>query len=196
MIPGVECHGPHRGATGMNRKLAAVIVTCFLGTSGARADDVFGRSGLDKLAVYDGSFEIKATYFKTPYGEAHAEDGVVLTRCWRSTDFYSCNQSGKMIGQPQLVVYTYDAKKDEYWVYFIPNNAEHLTSGMRLTTDGKVWTYFAKLKDPKGKEVYLRNINTFTSPDVIDYEEDYSIDGVKWTPMDKGRETRVPAPAS
>lgn len=180
----------------MNVKLVALTAVLLCGTGTALAEDVFSKSGLDKLAVYDGSFEIKATYFKTPYSEAHAEDSVVLTRCWRSPDFYSCNQSGKMIGQPQLEVYTYDAKKDEYWVYFIPNNAEHLTSGMRLTTDGKVWTYFAKLKDTKGKEVYLRNINTFTSPDVIDYEEDYSIDGVKWTIMDKGHETRVPTPAS
>ena len=45
--------------------------------------------------------------------------------------------------------------------------------------------------EDNGKPVHMRIVNTFTTPDTIDFKQEYSEDGQKWIAMATGVEHRV-----
>ncbi len=173
--------------------MAATIAVAFLGTSTvckASQHNETTSTGLAKLSVYNGTWKIKTTYFRTQYSKPHTDSIVLDTRCWNTPNYYVCNEvkNGK---SSRLIIYTPDAGAHEFYAYFITQNGGHRTSGMKLSTAGKGWTYSAKLTAPDGKAVYDRITNTFKGPDAIDFKEKISLDGKHWTTMNEGHETRL-----
>jgi hypothetical protein len=169
-------------------RISATLFALLVSASPAAASPA--DAGLGRLSIYDGTWSLKTTYYKTAYSRPHVESVVLQTQCKLTPGYYVCNQLDK--GESaRLIIYTYDAKKDEYYAYFITQNAAHATSGMRLVARASTWTYSARLSDPNGSKIYDRVVNTISGNDAISFEEDISKDGLHWTVMDKGREARV-----
>ena len=61
-----------------------------------------------------------------------------------------------------------------------------------MLVDGKTITFPWAIND-NGKAVYMRIVNTFTTPDTIDFRQEYSEDNHKWIPMATGTERRLAA---
>jgi len=59
-----------------------------------------------------------------------------------------------------------------------------------VVVDDKSITFPYDMQD-NGKTVHMRIVNTFTTPDSIDYRQEYSEDGQKWVTMATGVERRV-----
>lgn len=173
------------------RTLALVIALAFAGSCFGNANAVSPATGLDKLSVYAGSWNIASEYFNTPYTKAHKEQSVVRNNCWRSRNYFACNQvSGTEL--ETFIVYTYDPKAAVYHVYTIHDHLHRVSMGT-LVINGKTWTYSAKLKDQNNKDVDIVNVNSVTSSDTIDYLEKFSNDSQHWTLMSKGHEVKLHA---
>jgi hypothetical protein len=145
------------------------------------------QGGLDVLAAYAGPWHVEIHFLETPY--SHARDTAYKLRndCWRSAGFYACDQF--VDGQSKvLVVYSYDSTRG-YSSFPIPAGTDQVHVG-HLDIQDKVWTFPWKVaKD--GKTTYFHVINTWDSPDSIQFRQEYSADGQQWTLMAQGHETRI-----
>ena len=59
-----------------------------------------------------------------------------------------------------------------------------------LTIEGNVWTFPWETTE-KDVTTYFRVVNTWTTPDHIDFRQEYSTDKTHWTLMAKGQDDRV-----
>ena len=146
-----------------------------------------GGDPLAALAVYAGTWRLHIDHVRTEFSRARAETMIVKNVCWRSTDYYACNQivDGNSAA---LVVFTHAPDAKQYTsTTIVPNGAPHTGS---LAIDGATWTYPWQETDAKGKLVYLRVVNTFTGPGAIAYRQEFSRDKRHWTVTARGLETK------
>lgn len=145
-------------------------------------------TGLDVIAAYAGTWQTDIRYQDTPYSKKYEAKYQLHNDCWRSAGYYACDQV--VDGKSQaLVVFTYDPAKG-YATYPIPAGGSSTIHAGRLMIDGKAWT-FPWQTSKGGKTTYFHVINTWTSPDGIDFRQEYSEDGKQWQTMAEGHETRV-----
>lgn len=174
----------------MNRIYAITISTC-LALAAAMASAAPVAAGPDKIAVYAGTWKTATEHFATPFSKAGRETATLRNHCWRSADFYACDQF--VNGQSRaLIVFVYDAKHDLYHSYAIPAESGRVFAGT-LIIKGNRWTYPNEYTD-HGKTVYFRTVNVFNGPDSIEFRQEFSGDKVHWTVMAQGHETKIQQP--
>ena len=83
---------------------------------------------------------------------------------------------------------SYDPKTKTYATYPIMTDGRAAGHG-KLVIDGNVWTYPWENTE-NGKTTYFRVVNTFTSPNRIEYRQEYSTDKQNWTLTSKGSEVK------
>ena len=146
-------------------------------------------TGLDVVTAYAGTWKSETRHLAGPYGKAGSESHVLRNDCWRSAGFYACDQivDGKSMA---LLVFLYDSATGSYSSYPIPASGAPAVHPGRLIIDGPVWTFpWDSVED--GKTVHFRVVNTWESADSIAFRQEYSEDGVHWTLIADGHETRV-----
>lgn len=145
--------------------------------------------GLERIAIYAGTWHTQAEHYTTPYSKAGKETGVLRNDCWRSRAFYACEQV--VDGQSKALIVFQRGKDDSHYVtHPLPADGGAAGNGT-LQIDGDRWTFPWQFSD-HGKTVYARVVNVFHGRDRIDYRQEYSFDQVHWMPMAKGTETRQP----
>lgn len=165
-------------------RLICSLFLTLLSTAASAADP----QGLDKLAAYAGSWNTEMRHLDTPFSKAGSEHATLRNDCWRSAGFYACDQF--VNGESKaFLVFLYDPAADRYTSYPIFPGAGEVHPGV-LIIKGQVWTFpWDNTQD--GKTTHFRAVNTWTSPDSIEFRQEYSSDGVNWTVMEEGHETRV-----
>ena len=173
------------------RKFIIPLLSALVLGGGAAATNgqTAAGGGLDKIAVYAGTWKTETEHFPTPFSKAGKESTTLRNNCWRSSDFYACHQivNGKSAA---LVVFTYDAKDDIYHSYAIPANGGKAGPGGKLLIKGNVWTFPWEFTD-KDKTTWFHVINVFSTPDTIEYRQEFSTDMIHWTVMAKGHEVKI-----
>ncbi|MDP9017978.1 MAG: hypothetical protein M3N19_06645 [Candidatus Eremiobacteraeota bacterium] len=159
--------------------LAAVVLTAAPFQAQAK--------GLETISAYAGTWKTHIVHFKTIYSKARSETSIVRNDCWRSAQFYACDQFLNGVSGA-LIVYTYDAKQNIYHTRVIaPDGAA--PGGGTLLIEGNRWTYPWQDKDGS-KVVYLRILNTFVDRDTIEFRQEFSYDRTHWTLTASGTEHR------
>ena len=148
-------------------------------------------SGLDKISAYAGRWKIETTHFETAFSKAGSDSTTLKNECWRSAGFYVCDQIVNGDSKA-LVIFTYDEKTGTYASNNVTADGVSRGGGKLLIT-GSTWT-FPWEKESEGKTVYFRVVNIFTSPDAIEYRQEFSRDKVQWTVMAKGSEKKLSSP--
>ena len=144
-------------------------------------------AGIDAIRAYEGTWSVSLQYFDTPYSKASNEKNTLRNECWKNGGYYACNQY--VNGESKvLLVFTYDAGKNEYTSYQIPLGGAAPGSG-KLFIEGNRWTYPWETGEGPNK-TYFRVVNIFTGPDRIEFRQEYSTDQVHWTQMGQGNEAR------
>lgn len=163
----------------MNRSLLALSLLACL--------PAFSAEGLDRIAAYAGNWKITTEHLDTPFSKAGKESTTLHNDCWRSAEFYACNQF--VDGESKaLIVFTYNAKEDVYTTYPIPAGGGQPGSG-KLIIRGNEWTYPWESVEG-GKTTFFRVVNVFTAPDAIEYRQEFSTDRSHWTLMARGSEKK------
>ena len=163
--------------------LAAALAVSALAT----AADAPEPSPLDRLNVFAGTWKSDVQNFKTPYSEEGGGSSTLVNQCWKTGDFFVCNQSVNGTSRAMLV-FSYKGG-DTYNEVEVSADSGHGANGA-LLVDGGVWTFpgqFHKL----GQVVYVRTVNIYSGTDSLDFREEYSDDQQTWTVMSKGHETRI-----
>lgn len=144
--------------------------------------------GLDKVMAYAGTWKTEIRHLETPFSKASRESSILKNDCWRSGGFLACDQI--VDGDSKaLLVFMYDAKGDIYASYPITAGSSDVRPGT-LIIKGDAWTFpWDYTQD--GKTTHFRVVNTWNSPDSIEFRQEYSADGQHWTLMADGHETRV-----
>lgn len=144
--------------------------------------------GLDKLKAYAGEWDTQVIHLDTPYSKASREHHHISNDCWRSTLFYVCQQS--VDDEPKaLLVFTYDAAQDRYASYPVIPGSDTAHAGV-LLIHGQEWV-FPWDDTEQGKTTHFRVVNTWSSPETIEFRQEYSVDGEHWVVMATGHETRA-----
>jgi len=147
---------------------------------------------VDTFARYAGTWKMQLNYVESAHSKARVESMTVANDCWRSDFFYVCNQiiDGK---SRALIVFFYDPVAKRYGSYPIAVGADTVHPAT-VVVDEKSITFPYDMQD-NGKTVHMRIVNTFTTPDTLDFKQEYSEDGQKWVTMATGVEHRVSAKA-
>jgi hypothetical protein len=143
---------------------------------------------IDRLLVYKGTWKIETEQFSTPFSKAGKESSTLKNDCWRSGGFFACNQFVDGVSK-DLIVFTYDQKNEDYNSYSLPVGGGKSGNG-KLTIKDNVWTFPWDTRQNR-KTYHFRIVNTFTSPGVIQYRQEFSEDNVIWTLTAKGTERRL-----
>ena len=144
--------------------------------------------GIEKITAYAGTWKTEVRHLDTTYSKAGSESKTIRNDCWRSSGFFACNQI--VDGDSKaLVVFMYDPKADRYTSYPIPAGGGEVHPGTMLI-QGDTWT-FPWDSSQGGKTTHFRVVNVWSSPDSIEFRQEYSQDGEHWTLMADGHETRV-----
>jgi hypothetical protein len=145
-------------------------------------------AGIDAVMEYAGTWKVQGERFATAHSNAGKEDTTLRNDCWKSGAYVACNQY--VNGDSKvLLVFTYNDAQKMYTSYPIPLSGELATSG-RLQIIGNVWTFPWQVTE-RDTTVYFHVVNVFSSPDHIDYVQEFSTDNVHWTTMAKGAETKI-----
>ena len=150
---------------------------------------VAAADALDTISAYAGTWQLHVDHLKTEFSRERSEDMTIVNRCWRSTDYYACNQIVNG-ASAALIVFTYSAKTKQYATTTIVPEAEPHAG--TLIVDGATWTFPWQDTDEKGNVVYLRVVNTFSAPGTIEYRQEFSRDRQHWTVDARGHETKQP----
>ena len=144
--------------------------------------------GLDKVMAYAGTWKTDTRYFDTPYSKASYETATLQNDCWRSGGFFACRQI--VDGDSKaLLVFVYDSKTDRYTSYPIPTAGGEVHPGS-LIIQAATWT-FPWDNTEGGKTIHFRVVNVWSSPDRIEFRQEYSADGEHWIRMAEGHDARV-----
>ena len=144
--------------------------------------------GLDKVMSYAGTWKTDTRRLDTPYGKAGHDSAVLQNDCWRSGGYFACRQIVNGDSKA-LLVFTYDAKTDRYASYPIVPGGGAVHPGI-LIIQGDTWT-FPWDDTESGKTTHFRVVNVWSSPDSIEFRQEYSTDGQHWTLIAEGREQRM-----
>jgi hypothetical protein len=143
-------------------------------------------AGIDALRAYEGSWKTSLQFFDTAHSKASTDKSALRNDCWKSGEYFACNQF--VNGESKvLLVFTYDAAKNEYSSYQIPQGGGSASSG-RLVIEGNRWT-FPWQTGEGANTTWFRVLNTWDGPDKIEFRQEFSTDQVHWTLMGQG-ETR------
>ena len=145
-------------------------------------------AGIERIAAYAGTWHVTIEHLASASEAARTETSTLKNVCWHSEQYFSCNQivDGKSV---MLIVYTYDAKMDVYTSQVIPPDGQSAHAGT-LIIKGNVWTFPWK-GDVEGKPADFRVVNTFTTPDTIEFRQEFSTDHTHWTVTARGHETKA-----
>ena len=144
-------------------------------------------TGIDAIQAYAGTWKTEMEHFNTAYSKAGKESTTLQNDCWKSGEFYACHQI--VNGESKaLIVFTYDSTTKAYTTYPIMLDGRAAGHG-KLVIEGKVWTYPWEDSE-NGKTTYFRVVNTFTAPNRIEFQQEYSTDQKSWTLMAKGSEVK------
>jgi len=145
-------------------------------------------AGLDVLKAYAGRWKAEIHYLDTPYSKQGDTSYELRNDCWRSADYYACDQ---FVGgeSKALLVFTWDANRG-YLSYPITQESGTTLHAGHLIISGALWTFPWQLTKA-GKTTYFHVLNTWSGPDHIEFRQEYSTDGRHWTPMAEGQETRL-----
>lgn len=144
--------------------------------------------GLDKVMAYAGTWKTEVRHFDTPFSKAGSESRILTNDCWRSGGFFACNQI--VDGDSKaLLVFMYDAKAERYTSYPIPAGGGEVRPGT-LLIQGATWTFPWDYTEG-GKTTHFRVVNVWSSPDSIEFRQEYSLDGQHWSQMAEGHDARV-----
>ena len=162
--------------------VAAAMLVVSSANAGEKAAEV------DTFARYAGTWKMQLNYVESAHSKARAESMTVTNDCWHSDFFYVCNQiiDGK---SRALIVFFYDPVAKRYGSYPIAVGADTVHPAT-VVVDEKSITFPYDMQD-NGKTVHMRIVNTFTTPDTLDFKQEYSEDGQKWVAMATGVEHRV-----
>jgi hypothetical protein len=165
----------------------ALAAGALLASLPARAAEV------DAFAKYAGTWKAQLSYVESAHSKAGTQSMTVRNDCWRSGNFYVCNQ---IIDDKSraLVVFFYDPVAKRFGSYPISVGADTVHPAAVLVDDKSI-TFPWDMQD-SGKTVHMRIVNTFTTPDTLDFRQEYSEDGKTWTTMATGVEHRVDAKRS
>lgn len=145
-------------------------------------------SGIDVIWAYAGTWTIETDTIATAYSKAGHDKKTLLNACWKNGGYLACNQY--VDGDSKvLIVFTYNKKDNVYTSYQIPQDGSQPGSG-KMTIEGNVWTFPWQVTDGD-KTTWFRVVNTFLSPEKIDYRQEFSTDKVHWAVMSKGLEVRT-----
>jgi hypothetical protein len=167
----------------MNRIGRAICVTATLLVASAASG-----AEVETFARYAGTWKMQINYVESEHSKARQESMTVKNDCWRSDFFYVCNQ---IIDDKSraLIVFFYDPVAKRYGSYPIAVGADTVHPA-NVLVDEKSITFPYDMQD-NGKSIHMRIVNTFTTPDTIDFKQEYSEDGQKWIAMATGVEHRV-----
>ncbi|HET7921419.1 MAG TPA: hypothetical protein VFM15_01540 [Gammaproteobacteria bacterium] len=173
----------HQGLFSLS--LFAVLVMA--GTSAPRVRAAPNHSALDRIHVYAGSWKTEIEHYATPYSKAGKETGTLRNACWASGDFYACRQivNGK---SGALLVFTCTRNDGLCHSYVVPVNGDPAHNG-KLLIKANVWI-FPWQYHHDSKTTFFRVVNTWRSPNLIEYRQEYSPDDVHWTLMARGQTIR------
>lgn len=171
----------------MNRT-CLLLVSAFIALLASTAVAAPLPTGLDKLQMYAGTWKAEIGHLDTPYSKVGEDSTTIKNDCWRSGDYYVCNQYVDS-KQKVLLVYTYDAKDNTYTVYPIMAGVDTVQPG-KLIIHANAWFYPWETTE-KGQTTYFHVIHIFTAPDTIEYREEYSRDQRHWAPMAQGFENKI-----
>jgi hypothetical protein len=168
----------------MNR--TSCIALCIAASAVSAAPST--NAGITVLETYAGTWKMQTVRVDTTFSKAGKEATTLHNDCWRSGDFYACNQY--VDGESRaLVVFAYNAKDGSYLSYPIAIGSDIAHAG-KLIISGNVWMFPWEATD-KGKTTHFRVVNTFTSPEAIEFRQEYSEDGEHWVQMASGHERKV-----
>jgi hypothetical protein len=151
------------------------------------AADAPAPTGLDRLAVFAGTWKSESQTFKTPYSEEGSSSTTLVNQCWKAGAFFVCNQSVNGVSASMLV-FTY--KDGDTFNEAAIQAATGQANNGTLVISGGVWT-FPGVSHKYGQVTYFRVVNIYSDNDHLDFREEYSQDQQTWTPMATGHETRV-----
>jgi hypothetical protein len=143
---------------------------------------------VETFARYAGTWKMQMNYVESAHSKARQESMTVRNDCWHSDFFYVCNQ---IIDDKSraLLVFFYDPVAKRFGSYPIAVGADTVHPATVLA-DEKSITFPYDMQD-NGKTVHMRIVNTFTTPDTLDFKQEYSEDGQNWVTMATGIEHRV-----
>jgi hypothetical protein len=159
-----------------------------LAASAMLVSSLAGAAEVDAFAKYAGTWNAQLTYVESAHSKAGTQSMTVRNDCWRSDNFYVCNQiiDGK---SRALIVFFYDPVAKRFGSYPISVGADAVHPASVLV-DEKTITFPWDIED-RGKTVHMRIVNTFTTPDTLDFRQEYSDDGKTWIAMATGVEHKV-----
>jgi hypothetical protein len=148
-----------------------------------------GAAPLDELDRFSGTWQSRGTFVDTPYSKAHSAAGT--TTCAWSDDhtFMICQQRVTQYGdvETDVAVYTYD---DATKTYRFSNIQRQQTTSLTITVAENTITYPLAFTD-NGKNVNVRTLNVWVSPNLYRWRTEYSLDGgTTWKPMASGTSQR------
>ncbi len=144
-------------------------------------------AGIDAIRAYEGTWNISIEHFDTAQSKAGMEKTILRNECWKSGGYFACNQF--VNGESKvLIVFTYNPKDKTYTSSQVPPDGGEPGSG-KLLIDGNVWTFPWQQGQGDGT-IWFRVVNVFTSPDRIEYRQEFSTDKVHWIITAKGVETK------
>jgi hypothetical protein len=143
--------------------------------------------GLDKVTVLAGTWKTDGQRFDTDFSKAGHDTSTLRNHCWRSGEFYACDQFVNGASKV-LIVFSFNASDGTYNSYAIPAGGKPAFSG-KLKIDGETWTY-ENPQTADSKPPYFRTINVFEDSSTIHFTVQYAHDNQHWITMNQGIETR------
>ena len=146
--------------------------------------------GMDPIMSYAGVWKVEIDHLDTAYSKMSHESTTLKNVCWKSGGYVACNQ--QVNGESRvLLVFTYVEKEKSYTTYQIPPGGGEPGSG-KLFIDGNTWEFPWRVSGPD-KPMYFRVVNVFTTPNQVEYRQEFSTDKEHWTVMAKGTEKKISA---
>lgn len=166
--------------------IASIAIACVgLAQSAAQPSPT---ADIDPLWVYAGTWAVTIDHFDTAHSKALHEQTTLRNACWKDGGYLACNQYIDGVSKV-LIVFTYTGKNGVYTSYQVPPLGDE-PGKSRLIVEGNAWT-FPWQSGEGDKTTYFRVVNVFLTADKIDFRQEFSTDGVHWTAMAHGIETRV-----
>ena len=173
----------------MPRYLFLIAGLSLGGAAWAGAPGAPATHGLDVLAAYAGTWKAVIHHLDTPFSKKGEDLYTLRNDCWRSAGYYACDQ---FVGgeSKALLIYTYDKATGVYSSYPLPAGSTATVHPGTLIVQGNTWTFpWDGTED--GKTTHFRVLNIWSTPDSIQFRQEFSRDGKQWVTMAEGQETRV-----
>lgn len=145
-------------------------------------------SGIAAIWAYNGTWQTESETLDTAHSKAGHEKATLHNVCWMDGGYLACNQY--VDGDSKvLLVFTYSEKDKNYTTYQVPLDGGRAGNG-KLVIEGNVWKF--PWQSTEGDiTTYYRVVNTFTTPQKIEYRREFSTDQVHWTLMARGTTVKI-----